>query len=1190
MQTPALFRALSRLRNILRAATPAHAGPLRLGSAFWLLLAALAVATPAPAWIDFNKNGQLDVYEDASQPVERRVDDLLSQMSVEEKTCQLATLYGYGRVLKDPLPTPGWKNAIWKDGIGNIDEMHNGIGRYPSSPYNESPEKTIEALNTLQRWFIEETRLGIPVDFTNEGIRGLNYVRSTNFPANIGIGASFDRELSSRLAAVVAREARAIGYTHIYAPIMDLARDPRWGRVVETFGEDPYLVTELGIRMARGLQEGGVSASAKHFAVYSEPKGARDGAARTDPHVAPREMEMLHLVPWERLVKETGLRGVMSSYNDYDGVPVSGSHEFLVDRLRTAWGFKGYVVSDSEAVEFLQTKHRVVATYPEAAAMFVREGGNVRTNFTPPDATILGLREQIATGKLSREVVDSRVRDVLRVKFAAGIFDRPYVQDVSAAAKILRAPEHQSLALEAAKKSLVLLKNENATLPLSPKLKRILVCGPTATLTETSFDRYGSNGGKVVSPLEGIQARLAGTGTEIVFAEGCTVTGSRWPESELFPQAPSGTDAAMIADAVAKAATADAIVVFVGDSNATIGESKSRTSLDLPGHQNALVQALVETGRPVVAVLMIGRPATVNYIQRSVPAIVAGWFPGEAGGTAIAGALFGDFSPGGKLPVTFPRTVGQLPLNFPYKPGSHAAQSRKDDPNGFGEASIEGALYPFGHGLSYTTFAYSNLEITPRVADPNGEITVACTVTNTGSVTGDEVAQLYFRDLVSSVTTYDYNLVGFERVQLEPGRDRRVQFKIPAARLTLIDRSGRRVVEPGDFRIWVGSSSTDLRLTGDFNIKTAPLNNMINTAFAAASKQYETLLARLPDDGKLPRTAADGKVVTVPTGDWTSGFFPGALWYLFEATRDSRWIEPATRYTKLLAAEQSNNRTHDIGFMLYCSYGNALRLANDPAAKGVLLNGARALNTRFNPKVGAIRSWDGNHWKYPVIIDNMINLELLFWAARESKDDVYRQTAIAHADTTLKNHFRPDGSSFHVVDYDPATGAVLKQQTHQGTADSSAWARGQAWALYGYTLMYRETRQARYLEQAQKIAGFLINHPRLPADKIPYWDFDAPGIPNAPRDTAAAAIICSALYELSELTGAEQGAAYARFAEAQLRSLASPEYLATDGSNGGFLLRHATGHHPKNSEIDVPLIYADYYFLEALLRARTLSR
>lgn len=369
-----------------------------------------------------------------------------------------------------------------------------------------------------------------------------------------------------------------------------------------------------------------------------------------------------------------------------------------------------------------------------------------------------------------------------------------------------------------------------------------------------------------------------------------------------------------------------------------------------------------------------------------------------------------------------------------------------------------------------------------------------------------------------------------------------------------------------------------------------PLTQVIDSALATSAKQYEWMLANLPADAAkpMPRTFEKGKLVMIPTRDWTSGFFPGSLWYLFEGTGDAKWRAAAEKFTAFMAPEQHNTKTHDVGFMLYCSYGNGLRLTGNAEYKPVLLNGAKSLSTRFDPTVGAIKSWDHGvgTFTYPVIIDNMMNLELMFWAAREGPAERYRDLAMRHADTTLKNHFRADGSSFHVVDYDPADGHVIKRVTHQGAADDSAWARGQAWGLYGYTVMYRETKDPRYLAQAQKIAAFMMNHPRLPADKVPYWDFDAPGIPKVPRDASAAAIMCSALLELRTMVGADEAAKYTAFAEAQLRSLASPAYLATPSTNGGFLIMHATGHHPKQTELDVPLNYADYYFLEALLRAR----
>lgn len=770
-------------------------------------------------WIDFNKNGKKDVFEDPSQPVEKRIDNLLSQMNTDEKTCQLATLYGYRRVLKDALPTPDWKNQIWKDGIANIDEMHNGVGKSGASdnPHIASPAATVRALNEIQRWFIEETRLGIPVEYTNEGVRGANYRKTVNFPADIGLGATWNPDLLTEIGNVVARESKAIGYRNVYAPLLDLARDPRWGRVVECYGEDPFHVSTLALRMTKAIRAAGLVSTSKHFAVYSEPKGGRDGNARTDPHVAPREMEMLHLKPWERAVREGGLLGVMSSYNDYDGVPISGSSEFLIERLRKQWGFKGYIVSDSEAVEFLYTKHHVAANPDEAAAMFLREGGNVRTTFKSPDTFILPVRREIEAGRLSINIINERVRDVLRVKMIEGLFDSPYV-DPEAAGKEIGAPESKALALRAAQESLVLLKNEKNVLPLSKSLKKILVCGPTAKMTETSFDRYGSNGGEVISAYEGIEALVKKSGGQVVYALGCNVTDKRWPQSELFPEPPTSEEASQIQEAVDLAQSTDAVIVCLGDSNATIGESKSRTSLDLPGHQTALAQALIKTGKPVVAVLLHGKPASINWLQRYVPGILQAWNPGEAGGTAIASALFGDYNPGGRLPVTFPKTVGQLPFNFPFKPGSHASQAKKLDPNGFGDSMAEGALYPFGFGLSYTTFQYSDLKVTPAQIPQNGEVTVSCTLKNTGSRAGDEVVQMYFHQEVSSVTTYELNLCGFDRIHLGPGETKTVSFKLPAQELELINRQGNRVVEPGTFKVMLGSGSEDLRLNGEFQV------------------------------------------------------------------------------------------------------------------------------------------------------------------------------------------------------------------------------------------------------------------------------------------------------------------------------------------------------------------------------------
>ena len=433
----------------------------------------------------------------------------------------MATLYGFGRVLKDSLPTEGWKNEIWKDGIANIDEQLNGVGsarrRTPDLIYPFSNHA--EAINKTQRWFIEETRLGIPVDFSNEGIHGLNHTKATPLPAPINIGSTWNRDLVHQAGDIAGKEAKALGYNNVYAPILDVARDPRWGRVLETYGEDPYLVGELGIQMVKGIQQNGVASTLKHFAVYSIPKGGRDAAVRTDPHVAPRELHEIHLYPFKRVVQKAHPKGVMSSYNDWDGVPVTASYYFLTQLLRQEYGFKGYIVSDSEAVEFVQTKHHVADSYEEAVRQVVEAGLNVRTNFTHPKDYILPVRKLVKEGKLSMKSVDRMVADVLRVKFELGLFDSPYVKDPKAADKIVGADKHRDFVLDMQKQSLVLLKNENNLLPLDKnQTKKVLIAGPLAKETNYMISRYGPQGLDNITVYDGIKDYL-GNQTEVVYAK-----------------------------------------------------------------------------------------------------------------------------------------------------------------------------------------------------------------------------------------------------------------------------------------------------------------------------------------------------------------------------------------------------------------------------------------------------------------------------------------------------------------------------------------------------------------------------------------------------------------------------------------------------------------------------------------------
>ena len=764
-------------------------------------------------WTDFNKNGKKDVYEDSKADTNRRVEDLLSQMTLEEKTCQTATLYGYSKVLKDELPTPEWKGRVWKDGIANIDEHLNGWGfggEGSKSIYATDIRKHVWAMNETQRFFVEETRLGIPADFTDEGIRGVAFHTATSFPAQPGVGSTWNRELVREIGRITGAEARSLGYTNVYSPILDVGRDQRWGRMEEVYGEDPYLVARLGVEQVKGLQENyQVASTVKHFAVYSINKGAREGQARTDPQTSPREVENVFLPPFKAAIQEGGALGVMSSYNDYDSVPVTGSHYWLTERLRRDFGFRGYVVSDSAAVEYLYNKHAVASDMKDAVRQSIEAGLNVKTNFTQPEDFILPLRELIKEGRVSMKTLDERVRDVLRVKFTLGLFERPYIKDAEATVRLVNSPAHRQVALRAARESLVLLKNERNVLPLSREIRSIAVVGPLADDDSNTPNRYGPSGIKGVTVLEGIRAKL-GDRVRINHAKGCDVVDARWPESEVLPEPLSKEEREEIGRAVEAARASDAVVVVLGDiSLKTVGESATRTSLDLPGRQLELVQAIHAEGKPVVVVLVNGRPLSINWVNKFVPGIVEAWFPGAQGGTAIADVLFGDYNPGGKLTVTFPKTAGQIPFNFPTKPNAQWE----------GEKSrVNGALYYFGHGLSYTTFSYSGLKITPERQTPRGSVTVSLDVKNTGAREGEEVVQLYTRDLVSSVTTYEKNLRGFERVRLKPGETRAVTFTLKPEDLSLWDRAMRFTVEPGDFKVMVGSSSEDIRLTGKFTI------------------------------------------------------------------------------------------------------------------------------------------------------------------------------------------------------------------------------------------------------------------------------------------------------------------------------------------------------------------------------------
>jgi beta-glucosidase len=757
-------------------------------------------------WIDLNKNGRMDDYENPNLDIDTRVDDLLKQMTVEEKTCQLATLYGYKKVLQDSLPTPEWKNRVWKDGIANIDEQLNG---YRSDVYSDTPSEHAIAINKIQKWFIEETRLGIPVDFTNEGIYGACFTGAALFPPQIGVGSTWDRDLVYAIGEITSRQSKAVGFTNVYSPILDVARDPRWGRVVECYGEDPYLVSQLGLQQITAIQKDHtVISTPKHFAAYSIPIGGRDGATRTDPQIAPHEMMTLLVEPFRVGFEKGHAHGTMSSYNDYDGVPVSGSFWFLTTLLRQQFGFKGYVVSDSEALEYIWSKHHVAPDYKDAVKQALEAGLNVRTTFRTPESYIIPLRELVKKGAVSMDLLNSRVRDVLWVKFWLGLFDKPYIENPDGADKLYTNPDNEKISRKASYESMILLKNQDHFLPLKKgAIKNILIAGPNADNKVLSLSRYGPKKISYKSVIEAFREKL-GQDVNVMYSKGCDIVNPGWPVTELIPSDLSEAEMAQINDAVEKARKSDVVILVLGEDNSIVGESNSRTDLNLAGRQELLLEKICETGKPVVLVLMNGRAITINRAQRDCSSIIEAWFPGKYGSEAIADIVFGDYNPGGKLTVTFPKSVGQIPMCFPYKPGAQADE----------ETTVNGVLYPFGYGLSFTSFEYSNLTITPDKQMASGKVEVTVDVKNTGSMTGDEVVQLYIRDEVSSVIRFEKELRGFERITLNPGETRTVHFTLTPEELFMYDREMNRVVEPGWFTIMIGSSSVDIRQTGRFEI------------------------------------------------------------------------------------------------------------------------------------------------------------------------------------------------------------------------------------------------------------------------------------------------------------------------------------------------------------------------------------
>jgi beta-glucosidase len=744
-------------------------------------------------------------YRDPTRSVDERVADLLGRMALEEKVAQLEGIWQKKPQIQDADGRfdPTKAKALLEHGIGEISrpsETNLPVGQKA----DRSAREHAEYVNAIQHWLIDNTRLGIPAMFHDEALHGFVAPGATNFPVPIALGSSWDPSLVERVMSVAAREARARGSQHVLSPVVDLGRDPRWGRIEETYGEDPYLVSRMGVAAVVGYQGrtlplagDKVYATLKHFAGH----GSHEGGINTAPALVPeRLLRSELLVPFEAGVR-AGAYTVMPSYNDVDGIPSHVNAWLLEDVLRREWGFQGLVASDYFAVDQLVGRHHVARDKADAAEQALTAGVDIEL---PDPAGYPELVGMVRSGHLAESVVDRAAARVLRAKFLAGLFEHPFV-DADLAERLSNTPESQALALDAARRSIVLLKNANHVLPFDrTKLKTVAVIGPDAK--GVHLGGYSKDPGRGVDALTGITA-AAGPGAKVLYSEGVRITehDANWGQDKVVMGDPA-LNRARIQDAVKIAKQADAIVLVIGTNESVSREAYAdnhlgdAASLSLMSQQQDLADALIQLGKPLVVVLMNGRPLAIPELAQRAPAILETWYTGQAGGTAIGETLYGMSNPGGKLPVTIPRSVGQLPVYY-----NRNSTSFRD----YVDLTRE-PLWPFGFGLSYTTFTVTNVSVSPATIGPAGHATVTADVTNTGGVKGDEIVQLYVHDVVSSVARPTKELRGFDRVTLNPGEKRTVTFVLGPDELSLINRDMKRVVEPGKFEIMVGTSSTQL--------------------------------------------------------------------------------------------------------------------------------------------------------------------------------------------------------------------------------------------------------------------------------------------------------------------------------------------------------------------------------------------
>lgn len=750
-------------------------------------VAVLAVCVPmgAQQWTDLNRNGIKDVYEDPAAPIEQRVEDLLSQMTLEEKCYQMWSIET-NRVLEKKLTF-------------DAPEFKHSVGQLCRSSETLGTAEVVGLVNSLQRHFRENTRLGIPVMMHEETLHGVIYAGATNFPQAIARACSWNSELEERVGAAVGKETRSRGGHMSLSPVLDIGKDPRYGRIEESYGEDPYLAGVMGIAVSKGMQgstdridEDHIGVTAKHFCASGSPLSGQNTAPNMQSQ---RTMLECDLVPFRMLVESGYNAGIMAGYAQYDGISCHGSKYLLTDLLRDSWGFKGVVVSDYNGIGHLTGDH-IAATPEEAAKITIEAGMNIELNKVN---NFRNLVAEVEAGRIDEALIDRAVRYILSVKFRLGLFENPYA-DVEKAKAVIHCAEHQALALEAAQESAVLLKNDNHILPLNPAdYKSIAVIGPV--FAHTNYGGYSTvySDTHSVSISQGIRDYV-GNKTKIIYAEGCKIHEGNgyWREDDVQEFVHEEVDRALIKEAVKAAKKADIIILGLGGTPKLCGEKRGdRDDLGLFGRQMDLFNAMLKLGKPIVVYLSNGRPLAIPEIKEKADAILEGFYLGEATHIAVPQILFGEVNPSGKLTTSFPNNVGQVPIYYYRKALGGRAKY-------LGNAGK--ALFPFGFGLSYTTFEYSDLKIDKPVVKNGDTATVSVTVTNTGDYDGKEVVEMYVSDLYGSVARPDRALKGFQKVSLAKGESKRVSFTLGFDELKILNRELKEVVEPGDFNIYVGGS------------------------------------------------------------------------------------------------------------------------------------------------------------------------------------------------------------------------------------------------------------------------------------------------------------------------------------------------------------------------------------------------